>query len=63
MQDLKGKIIIHQEKEFLVSSVLLLTTKVNLLGFYLKDGKVPAGSHVAQIEISLDQKIQIKESK
>lgn len=63
MQDLKGKTIIHQEKEFLVSSVLVLKTKTNLLGFYLKDGKVPHGSHVAQIEIPLDQKIQIKESK
>lgn len=50
--EFKSKIILVNEKEFLIQNVLILKNKVSVLGFYLKEKIVPKGSHVVEVNFS-----------
>lgn len=54
--DFNKKIILVNEKKFLIQNVLVLKNKVSVLGFYLKDDVIPKGSHVVEVNfISLQE--------
>jgi hypothetical protein len=55
MQDYKGKRLNYQNKTFVIQSVLVLKNGYSILGFYEKDGAIPAHSHIVEIRLEISE--------